>query len=223
MGAIKGWAKAEPTSIVCQASLKMNSFTAIFVVTVAAVVAEVSATWPPSFCRGNDCPKFTILNTTEKFEIRKYEASRWASTSVSNLHDLNGAMRTGFMRLFNYISGNNERGQKIAMTCPVRTKIVPGSGPYCEDTFTISFMVPFAVETAPKPKDSTVFLEENPESVEYVSTFGGYASNDDWTNCLHDLTAAVNGLPVKTDHWYTAGYDSPLQFWNRHNECWLTQ
>ena len=65
ISAIKGWAKAETTSIGCQASLKMNSFTVIFVIAVAAVVAEVSATWPPSFCRGNDCPKFTILNTTE--------------------------------------------------------------------------------------------------------------------------------------------------------------
>ena len=54
------------------------------------------------------------------------------------------------------------------MTCPVRTKIVPGAGPFCEDTFTISFMVPFAFETAPKPTDANVFLEEDPGSVQYV-------------------------------------------------------
>ena len=54
------------------------------------------------------------------------------------------------------------------MTCPVRTKIVPGDGPFCEDTFTISFMVPFSVEVAPKPLDSNVFLEEDPENEQYV-------------------------------------------------------
>jgi len=196
-----------------------------FAFAILAIVAQVGASWPPSFCRSNDCPKFTILNTTEDFEVRKYEASRWASTTVQNLHDLNAAMSAGFRKLFSYITGNNERGQKIAMTCPVRTKIVPGSGPYCEDTFTISFMVPFAVETAPKPKDPAVFLEEDPESVQYVSHFGGYASNDEWLNCLHTLTKNLesSGLDYKKDHYYTAGYDSPFQFWNRHNECWLTQ
>jgi len=179
---------------------------------------------PPAFCRGNDCPRFTVLATTESYQVRNYEASRWASTTVENLHDLNGAMSTGFRRLFSYITGKNERGEKIAMTCPVRTKIVPGAGPYCEDTFTVSFMVPFAVETPPKPTDPTVFLENDPESVQYVSHFGGYASNDDWLNCLHDLTKALgNKTEFQKDHYYTAGYDSPFQFWNRHNECWLTR
>jgi len=186
-----------------------------------AVVGVMSDWTPPAFCRKLDCPKFTLLNKTENFEVRKYEASRWASTSVENLHDLTSAMRTGFMRLFDYISGNNEGGQKIAMTCPVRTKIVPGDGPFCEDTFTISFMVPFSVEVAPKPLDANVFLEEDPESEQYVSHFGGYASNDDWQKCLQDLTSAVGEEPHKTGYHYTAGYDSPFQFWNRHNECWL--
>merc|ERR1711970_1163118 len=204
-------------------NFKMNHLFTILVIAISAIAVEVGASWPPAFCRGNDCPKFTILNKTENYEVRKYEPSRWASTTVQNLHDLNGAMRTGFMRLFNYITGNNEKGQKIAMTCPVRTKIVPGAGPYCEDTFTISFMVPFAVQTAPKPKDPNVFLEQDPESVQYVSHFGGYASNDDWINCVHDLAKAVSGVPHKTEYYYTAGYDSPFQFWNRHNECWLTQ
>merc|ERR1712228_344875 len=203
---------------------KMNSHILFQIVVIASAgTFFVASDWsPPAFCRGNDCPKFTILNKTENYEVRKYEPSRWASTTVQNLHDLNGAMRTGFMRLFNYITGNNEKGQKIAMTCPVRTKIVPGAGPYCEDTFTISFMVPFAVQTAPKPKDPNVFLEQDPESVQYVSHFGGYASNDDWINCVHDLAKAVSGVPHKTEYYYTAGYDSPFQFWNRHNECWLT-
>merc|ERR1712168_958845 len=179
---------------------RMNFFLQLSLFAGVAVVCAVGDWSPPAFCRSNDCPKFVVLNKTENYEVRKYEASRWASTTVQNLHDLNGAMRTGFMRLFNYISGNNVPGQKIAMTCPVRTKIVPGSGPYCEDTFTISFMVPFAVATPPQPKDPNVFLEENPESVEYVSHFGGYASNDDWLKCVHDLTKALGAAEYQKGH-----------------------
>jgi len=178
----------------------------------------------PRFCRSLDCPKYTLLNKTETFEVRQYDASRWASYSTSNLHDLNKAMSAGFRKLFSYISGANEAGQKIAMTAPVRTKIVPGEGPYCADTFTISFMVPFAVETPPKPTDPEVFLEEDPAAVQFVGSFGGYASNEDWTKCLHTLAENVKDVgDVETDHWFTAGYDSPFQFWNRHNECWLTK
>merc|ERR1711862_879385 len=201
----------------------MNYSLQILVFVSVAVVGVTSNWTPPAFCRSLDCPKFSLLNKTENYELRKYEASRWASTSVENLHDLNGAMRTGFMRLFDYITGNNERGEKIAMTCPVRTKIVPGAGPFCADTFTISFMVPFSVETAPKPSNPAVFLEEDPESEQYVRHFGGYASNDDWQQCLVSLVKALGDKPHKTGYHYTAGYDSPFQFVNRHNECWLTK
>merc|ERR1719209_1450451 len=99
-----------------------NVFLQIAVISSVGIFFVAGDWSPPKFCRGNDCPKFTILNKTENYEVRKYESSRWASTTVQNLHDLNGAMRTGFMRLFNYITGNNEKGEKIAMTCPVRTK-----------------------------------------------------------------------------------------------------
>ena len=51
--------------------------------------------------------------STQAFELRKYEASRWASTYVQNRQNLNSAMRTGFMRLFSYIRGNNEGGKKV--------------------------------------------------------------------------------------------------------------
>merc|ERR1712198_325615 len=190
-----------------------------FLVLAAVAIANVMSDWtPPAFCRSSDCPKFTIVDKKEGFELRRYEASRWASTSVQNRHDLKDAMRTGFWRLFNYIRGNNEGGQKIAMTVPVRTKIVPGDE---VDTFTVSFMVPFSVEVTPRPLDPNVFLEQDPESEQYVSHFGGYASNDDWQKCIDDLMTAVGDQPHQTGFHFIAGYNSPFQFWNRHNECWL--
>ena len=49
-------------------------------VVVVAVVAVLNAVWadpvlpgdpaPPAFCRGNDCPKFTVLATTEVTNVR---------------------------------------------------------------------------------------------------------------------------------------------------------
>ena len=28
---------------------------------------------PPAFCKGLDCPKYTVLNTTATYEIREYK------------------------------------------------------------------------------------------------------------------------------------------------------
>lgn len=32
------------------------------------------------------------------------------------------------------------------MTAPVTVRVIPSQGPFCEDNFTISFFIPFAVQ-----------------------------------------------------------------------------
>lgn len=69
-----------------------------------------------------------------------------------------------FWKLFNYISGQNDKQVKIPMTAPVSVYIEPGSGPNCESTFTMAFYVPsdFQGET-PQPSESDVSIEERQE------------------------------------------------------------
>jgi hypothetical protein len=47
------------------------------------------------------------------------------------------AVSTGFMRLFAYISGANQNMSRIPMTAPVRVKLTPGAGPFCEDHYKV--------------------------------------------------------------------------------------
>jgi len=70
-----------------------------------------------------------------------------------------------FWKLFNYISGENDRKVKIAMTAPVSVLIEPGSGPNCESTFTMAFYVPdaFQGDDTPIPTNPDVSIEERPE------------------------------------------------------------
>ena len=61
--------------------------------------------------------KYTVLKKEGHLELRQYAPHIVAETLVES--DFEGAGNKAFRRLFNYISGNNESRQKIAMTAPV--------------------------------------------------------------------------------------------------------
>merc|ERR1712178_126633 len=42
---------------------------------------ESPNSWPPAFCKNLDCPHLTVVKTTEDYVVRKYDASKWATTS----------------------------------------------------------------------------------------------------------------------------------------------
>lgn len=190
---------------------------------MASATAEFVA---PAFYKGLEGPKYTVLKKiSDTIELRRYERGSWVSTKKSAM-ELDAAMGGSFMKLFNYISGSNAASQKIAMTAPVLTKIVPGQGPTCESEFTISFYNPWefqASTAAPKPTDSSVFISNVPAMDVYVLKFGGWANGPTYKQNAALLMQKLKeqNLPFSTSHWYTAGYDSPYTMTNRHNEVWV--
>jgi len=177
----------------------------------------------PSFCNGLDCPEFTVTKTTNEYEVRQYSKSVWSSTEVLGM-SYDEATSEGFHRLFDYISGDNEAKEKIPMTAPVITRVIPGAGPACESNFTISFFVPFAVQAnPPKPTKDDVFISMIPEHEAFVRSFPGFADESDY---LKEAEALASALANSTesyhqDFYYTAGYDSPFKPFFRHNEVWF--
>jgi len=128
------------------------------------------------------------------------------------------------MKLFDYISGENDAGVKIDMTAPVSNRVIPGQGPTCESNFTISFYVPSQYQDAtPTPTNPDIFITGHPERRVYVRSFGGRASQEDWIENAAklgmDLTKA--GLNYDASYFYTAGYNGPYTMFNRHNEVWF--
>merc|ERR1711976_334935 len=193
-----------------------------WVVLLLCVGLSMQAEWvKPDFCRGNDCPRFDVLLTTQGYELREYENALWVSSEGQAMEagDITSIL---FRRLFRYIDGANENGQKIAMTSPVLTKVTPGSGPNCENLFRRSFYVPYIHQDgAPSPTEEGVFLEEISLRV-YVRSFGGYASEDDYMENIYLLADDIGDQSkFRTDYFITAGYSSPYQPFNRHNEVWL--
>merc|ERR1712210_211956 len=125
-----------------------------------------------------------------------------------------------FMKLFRYISGVNKEQDEVAMTAPVLTsmKLLEGNQITKEMCFYIEKK---HQANPPTPVDPDAKIETNKEFTVYVHTFGGYAMKDAVNIREARKFAEVldnAGEEVDKSVFYTAGYDSPMKFWNRRNE-----
>ena len=91
--------------------------------------------------------KYNLILSEGDFEIRFYPSSLKAK--VVSTRNANG----NFYKLFQFISGNNSKGEKIEMTTPVYMK---------EDnnTNTMEFVMPasYNIESISKPNDESVIF-----------------------------------------------------------------
>ena len=86
---------------------------------------------------------YEVVKKNKEYEIRKY--------SDRLVIETNSTEGNGFRKLFNYISGNNEKNQEIKMTVPVTQEIKNGN-------MTMQFYLPlkFNKDNAPKPSNSDI-------------------------------------------------------------------
>ena len=86
---------------------------------------------------------YEVVKENKEYEIRKY--------SDRLIIETNSIEGNGFRRLFNYISGNNEKNQEIKMTVPVTQENKNGN-------MTMQFYLPlkFNKDNAPRPSNSDI-------------------------------------------------------------------
>lgn len=107
---------------------------------------------------------YTIIKKNKRIEIRQYDDFLLAATKTTP----NKRLDSGFMNVFNYISGENDTSQKISMTTPVVS--------YEEDDRLVTgFYVPskYDKSTVPKPTSDSVSIQENKSSIYAVIRFSG--------------------------------------------------
>jgi hypothetical protein len=197
-----------------------------FVTLLCAPFVAMAAT--PAFCHNLDCPEFKTLQTVNNIvEIRSYPPQKWASFTELNV-EFDATRQDGFMKLFNYISGDNDQKTKIDMTAPVLVRAIASQGPFCKTNFTTSFFVPFKYQAAevqaPVPSaTSQVYLDTISFDKVAVLSFGGYAKFADVQTNLLALYKALddNKIAYDGDNWGYAGYDAPFRIVGRHNEVWV--
>ena len=128
-------------------------------------------------------PKYSIVETDDKFELRAYAPMIIAEVSVQG--SLKSASNQGFRLIADYIFGNNIASngekQKVAMTAPVTVQAQPKllnvtqQGGAQEQEWKVHFVMPseYSMSALPKPNNPKVKLKEVSERYYASLRFAG--------------------------------------------------
>lgn len=127
---------------------------------------------------------YTVIRTDGDYEIREYAPSIVAETETTG--DRQEAIREGFRTIADYIFGNNETNDKVAMTAPVvqesSQKIALTSLVSQEESdgkWKVRFVMPaeYSLNTLPKPNNPKVQLIPMPARQVATIRFSGAADD----------------------------------------------
>lgn len=121
-----------------------------------------------------DEPKFTVVKSEGKIQIRDYDPIVVAEVEVDG--ERIPAINAGFRKIFDYIFGNNVPAQKIAMTAPVTQQ---ESG----DVWKIRFVMPAGTtpDTLPEPNSPQIKLTSVEAKRFAVIRFSGFNTDRNMT------------------------------------------
>lgn len=133
--------------------------------------------------------------------------------------------------MFDYIQGKNKYEEKIEMTAPVLSEVLPSDGPFCESSFVVSFYVPKKNQENPPPAEGLHLQTWKPKYVA-VRQFSGFVSDYNIGEEAAALQASLAGTiwsaaidkSHAADHtsaYTVAQYNSPFEFDHRVNEIWM--
>ena len=143
--------------------------------------------------------EYEVIKENEVYEIRKYSDRLAIETLSTN-------QNSGFRKLFNYISGKNQKNEEIKMTAPVTQVKKNGN-------MTMQFYLPskFNKENTPDPSSSDVKVLNIKGGYYAVIKYSGMASNNNFIKHKNILEGELKknnililGPPIK------ATYNSPF-------------
>ncbi|WP_232020250.1 SOUL family heme-binding protein [Sulfuriflexus mobilis] len=176
--------------------------------------------------------KYTVVEKEDIFEIRDYAPHVLAETIVEG--SLEDAGNKAFNRLFQYISGNNQTRNKVAMTAPVSQEstgikidmTAPVGQQQAGERWAVSFMMPaaYTLETLPKPLDPTVRLRQVPARRMAAIRYSGFWSEEGYLRNKAALVSWIENKGLKAvgePIW--ARYNAPFSLWFlRRNEVLIS-
>jgi len=151
-----------------------------------------------------ESPEYKVVEKEGSFEIRDYPELTIASTPMQKRGE-DGS----FMRLFRFISGRNERSQKISMTTPV---LMTGT-----ESGVMSFIVPkdVARQGVPTPSNPEVAISTKPPARYAVYRFSGPSKPIPSQEAAKKLLAWID-----SKHLQISGSPSALPLFAYYNPPW---
>ena len=179
-----------------------------------------------------DEPTYTVVQTTDVFEVRQYAPYLVAEVLVPG--PVNEAGSQGFNLLGGYIFGKNKGERKLEMTAPVTQQAAPPvklemTAPVTQAAapggFLVQFVMPkgYTLATLPEPVDARVKLREVPGNRVAVIRFSGSWSQSTYEEQLQKLRSALAAAGMATvGEPVSSRYNSPFSLpFLRRNEVWL--
>lgn len=162
--------------------------------------------------------EYEVLEEEGKFDIRQY-ADYWVARTEIEGEYKNGTDE-GFRLLFKYISGNNTKQEKIAMTGPVlqkdKSEKIAMTGPVIqkkrEGRWVMEFVLPakYNLNKPPDPLDSKVTVVKVPGYRAAAIRYSGSLSEKKYNIKTQELLEFVQLKGLRTvGTSFSAGYDPP--------------
>lgn len=176
----------------------------IYISLAIVVTAIFFFVWKVTARSQYESADYTVLESKGVFEIREYPSLMMVTT---NMNIETQGDDGSFRRLFRYISGANETGQKVAMTTPVLIqpdKDVPGHR--------MGFVIPKRVveERVPKPSSNQVQIRERGGGRFAVIRFNGRLTSDKFAAAETRLRSWMLSQGLLGEVYVeSAGYDPP--------------
>lgn len=134
----------------------MLSFALFFIINV---YVAMSAPLPTGFGPINsEMPPFTVISRGANYEVRRYQPQLWAQVDYTIDPSIDPSQQTslGFQYLFQYITGKNDRAEKIPMTAPVINQQLTGAAGQQRMAFIMPGSLFTRLDALPKPTDPKV-------------------------------------------------------------------
>lgn len=155
---------------------------------------------------------YQVIKKFDDFEIRLYKEAKFSYVKM-NGSTYKQTANNGFRMLAGYIFGDNETGEKIAMTSPV--------GMEMNDSVTMKFMVPanYKMEDLPSPNNEKIKFKTEPEKLVAAISFGGWANDEKINEYAQKLYNLLDQNNIKHSNKFSYfGYNPPFKIVNRRNE-----
>ena len=157
------------------------------------------------FSQGYETQKYEVVKQIENIEIRFYPPSLMAKVSSGG----------GFMKLFQYISGQNDKNEKMAMTTPVHMTNENNKS-------TMEFVLPskYSLDNIATPNDKNIKIYNSKPGYYAAITYGGYSNSEKVKKNHSTLLNKLKAEDFKTlnDKPIILSYNSPYKFFSRRNE-----